>query len=302
MARDECRRARESQVCHHRIVLCRHFYPPAGEGLVWEATAPSRLFPQFWERVGEAGAQQREARRRSDQYRWTDVAAGTGGGVTTDATAISTGGAGVGAGGGEGGKGGGGATVAVTVSAGGKMTWTGGAITVSTGAGGGGGGGGGGVGGGTAATGSATGSGSVITVMTGRVSTGGRTTGATSGGGGGEEAGAPTTCGGNNLISSFSRNSAVILSSELDGTLAWQCPVPWLWQGLPCFRCQASLLNRKCERAYSSVSQLAHNVFMVQHANIVGHPFIWSRDFFVLGRWSRRRPLAAPLSRRMPQT
>ena len=63
MARDEGRRARESQVCHHRIVLCRHFYPPAGEGLVWEATAPSRLFPQFWERVGEAGAQQREARQ-----------------------------------------------------------------------------------------------------------------------------------------------------------------------------------------------------------------------------------------------
>jgi hypothetical protein len=32
------------------------------------------------------------------------------------------------------------------------------------------------------------------------------------------------TVGGNNFTNSFSRNSAVILSSELDGTFAWAMP------------------------------------------------------------------------------
>ena len=198
----------------------------------------------------------------------TAAGAGAGGGGTgvasTCGRGISAKATGAGIGGGNGAKGDG-ATVAVTVSTGGRTILTGGAVTISTGAAGRDGGAGGARGGGSGdtATGSATGSNSVITVIVGRVSTGTGAVGTISSGGGGGVAGDPMTgCGGNNFTNSFSRNSAVTCPASWMALSLGQCPSLLLWRAHLCFRCPAFLLNRKCEQAYSSVSQLTRHVFI----------------------------------------
>jgi hypothetical protein len=107
--------------------------------------------------------------------------------------------------------GGGASGIAGAVSKAGKATITGGVATTSTGDGG-----------ARVGESSSTGGVGAATKSPGEgvgvaAGTGGRGSG---GGGGGAAAGG----GGRVLINSISRNSAVILSRELDGTLAWAMP------------------------------------------------------------------------------
>jgi hypothetical protein len=72
--------APENQVCRrYQFGLCPHFYLLAGAALVWEAIAPSRLFPQFLELVAaeEEQAEQPAQGQQAEQERlarWREAA------------------------------------------------------------------------------------------------------------------------------------------------------------------------------------------------------------------------------------